>query len=134
MRITSKLYIVLGLGYGAAIAVLVNGYFSEKQNATWTFLFIGIELILGAFLWATFNFVDIFYYVQDSRLECFFHGKLLRISSSRRVRKLPVTARWGMIRYAVGYIVFKDESEKRKVKFFIVREEYLPMIRELSME
>jgi hypothetical protein len=133
-RITSKLYIVLGLAYAVVMVVFANAYFLEEQSCPMIFLFIGIELVLGVFLWTTFNFVDIDYIQDGNSLQCFFHGQPFSIPATRRIRRLPATARWGMIRYAVGMIVFNDESGKRKIKFFIAEEEYLSMIRELHME
>ena len=133
-RITSKLYIVLGIAYATAMVVFVNVYFSEKKSVLLTLLVIGVELLVGPFLWAAFNFVDIYHVPDENRLDCFFHGTLLQVLSKRRIRVLPVTARWGMIRYTVAMLTFSDETNKRKIKFFIVDDDYFQMIKDLKME
>ena len=97
------------------------------------FVLTAIEATLGFFLWGTWNCMDI-YLDEDRRVELRFHGTVINIAKTIKLRKLPFIAKVGGQQLSIVYIRFLDDLDNRKLKFFIIPKEAWSLIEPLKEE
>jgi len=119
--ITSKLYQFFRWLDIVIIVLCAWLYFGDSRDTNSPTIFLGVELFLVAHAWWCFNFIDI-YEDPDGRLYCYFRGTQMNIPADRTIGKIPlIVARVNYSYYRIGYISFRDEVARRRIKFFLIK-------------
>jgi len=132
--VTSKLYKFFGPLFLLGMVLVSVAFFSKgSARSVWGYIsYILIEAALVTFCWALINFVDL-YREPDDCLYCYFRGSRLMIPPARHIGKLPAVAFDNSRHYTIGYISFRDEAGKKKLKFFMLPKADWHLIEELKI-
>jgi hypothetical protein len=131
MRITSRLNLTLALAYSAAIVGLIISLCTEKRTPFFFILTISIIPLVGVFVWFFLNFIDI-YYSEETGFLCKFYGRVLTISRISRIGKLPFILKATPMQFTIGYIVYYEDADKKRIKFVAIRAKSWDLIEKLK--
>ena len=131
MRITSRFYISLALLYFLSAIALWVVFFSEKQSMPFVLLFIFLNLLFCVFLWFSLNFIDV-YYSEEEGFCCRFYSRVLNITKITRLGKIPMTIGSTSNWFIVGYIIFYDERDKKRIKFVVVKSKNWDLVKKMK--
>jgi hypothetical protein len=130
MRITSRINFVTGIiGLLLFLFVPVQFFWYALQSQP-VWLIVALEAVFALYTWLFLNCVDIYQEADDS-LRCYFYGRRFEVPASSRIGKIPFAViHSGFKYYILGYLSFRTDVGKRRLKFFVVADRDWHLIKE----